>query len=516
MRLSLRLCLAGLLLLGCHDDQATDPDLLSEPGPDQAGQQDPKDGGSADARTVPDRPDLTRVVPWKAVNLSGPTYRVWEEYDYRPRAQGGFKEDIDARLEQLRSIGVRQVQIQTWYAWSVERTAYAGTSTISTVYYNAAYRPEDPSTWGRVTRTRRGDMGLVPYRPPTSWDQPTPLRTPIEIGKKAEAALGQMLEAVAAHGMIPVLKGEVYLVQAEDANLESGAFNNTDPSRNFDQFYKMYKEHLLDMTRVAARHGAAMFILGTETPYVTGGGQSRFMDGSRMTDRLPLITAKWKDIIQAVRQVAQAEGRPDLVLSYTEINPFYEARAMTEPRQPPWRKTPFWDDLDVVGINFYLPGRWSDGNGNYDTGAKTVDDMVRYGETHNFASDVIGNMQDIMDFFVGEKGYSLTTKPVIFPEDGCTATRTGAANPAAPPFLTLRSRPVFDEQQKLIEAHFRLFEKYGRGWLGGLGFWQVTPTLRWGGAYNAANTTNYSEAAAYFSVVDNPTEAVLRTYFARY
>ena len=48
-------------------------------------------------------------------------------------------------------------------------------------------------------------------------------------------------------------------------------------------------------------------------------------------------------------------------------------------------------------------------------------------------------------------------------EDGCTSTRTAAANPAAPPFLSVGKQPVFDEQQKLYEAHFKLGEKYGKG-----------------------------------------------------
>jgi hypothetical protein len=146
--------------------------------------------------------------------------------------------------------------------------------------------------------------------------------------------LGELLDAVARKGLIPVLKSEIYLVVAEDAYDFSGDFNFTDPSRNFTQFYAKFKEHQLAMTRLAARHGAALYIMGTELPYVAGAGERTFVDGSSMVSRRTLITSKWKDMIQAARAVAVAEGRPDM------------------------------------GIKFYLPGRWTDGNGNYDTGSR--------------------------------------------------------------------------------------------------------------------------------------------------
>ncbi|MCS6914845.1 MAG: hypothetical protein RMK29_02180 [Myxococcales bacterium] len=505
----------GGLVIGAGCEQAKQGEEGS--GQRSEGPQEP-DLALPDLRRVPDRPDLSKIVPWKAVNLLGPTDRVWEEYDYRPRAEGGLREEIDERLRQLKRLGVRQVQVQTMFSFCVESTPYPGTSIRSTVYYNPRYRPDDPRTWGRVPRNRRGDMGAIAYQPPASWDVPTPLRGPLEINAKAEAVLGEMLEAVAAHGLVPVLKGEIYLTLAEDGS-RSGVspwFIFTDPSRNFDQFYRMYQEHLVAMTRVAARHRAAMHILGTELPYVAGAGQSYFADGSRMVDRHEMIAAKWREIIRAVRQAALEEGRPDLVISYTEINPFWEDRRMTAARVPVWTRVPFWDELDAVGINFYLPGRWSDGRGNYDTSPKTAADMVRYGETHNFATDFVPNMADIREFFHVQRGYTLETKPVFFAEDGCTSSRAAAANPAAPPFLRLGEQPDFAEQQNLYEAHFVLFERYGKGWLAGLGFWQVTPSLRWGGPWNAADPSNYATPAAYFSFLGTPTEETVRRGFSRY
>lgn len=462
------------------------------------------------------QPDLTKLVPWRAVNLIGPTSRPWEEYDYRPRAQGGFREDIDATLDKLKALGVRQVQIQTVHAWSVESTEsapYKGSGILSAVSYDAAYRAEDPKTWGKVPRTRRGDMGLVAFQPPASWDQPRPLATPLSINQKAEQVLGEMLDAVAGRGLIPVLKVETFLVLATDATGVSPSFNYTDPSRNFDQFYRMHREHLLAMTRVAARHQAALLILGTETPYVAGAGQARFANGEAMPDRQGYIAARWAETIQAVRETAQAEGRPDLLLSYTEINPFWEPRATVGAKVPPWQRVPFWDALDAVGINFYFPGRATDVNGVPDRRPLTADDMVAYGETHNFATDGVPNLQEIGAYFAGRRGYSLTKKPVIIPEDGCTASPYGAGNPAAPTNLTLRQRPDTAEQQRLYEAHFRQAERHGGGWLAGLGLWQVPPTSRWGGAYNSANTTNYSDPAAYFTFLGTPAEATVRTYF---
>jgi hypothetical protein len=234
-----------------------------------------------------------------------------------------------------------------------------------------------------------------------------------------------------------------------------------------------------------------------------------------MTDRQAMIYKKWQDIISAVRATARQEGRPDMVFSYTEINPWWEPRKVTEPKVPCWSKVPFWDDLDAVGINFYLPGRYSDGNGGYDKLPRTADEMVTYGETHNFQSDTVPNLQDLQDYFVTRKGYSVRTKPVIFPEDGCTSTYLGAANPAAPPFSTLRKAPDFTEQANLYEAHFKLAARHGGGWLAGLGFWQTTPTARWGGPYQINQTDNYSEEDAYFAFLGTPTEAVVKTYFSQ-
>jgi hypothetical protein len=478
------------------------------------------DGGTAaDQGRAPGPGDrFARILPWRAINLVGPTDLIWDEYDYRPAAQGGHREEIDATLARLKSLGVRQVQIQTMYAWSVE-SAPGPTQSQSVVYLRPGYRADDASTWGPVPRTRRGDMGLVPYLPssvPAHWDQPVTLRTPVELGNKAEQILGELLDAVGRAGLVPVLKSEIYLVVAEDAYDFSGDFNYTDPSRGFDTFYAQYQEHLVRMTRLAARHGAAMMILGTETPYVAGAGQSRFADGSLMSSRQALIAGKWREIIAAVRGAAVAESRPDLLFGYTEINPFWEGHyAPGETPVPVWSRVPFWDDLDVVGINFYLPGRWSDGAGSYDREPRTADEMVTYGETHDFASDTIPNLVDMRRFFVEQKGYSVAHKPVIFTEDGCTSTPVGAANPAAPPFLTERAPPDFTEQRNLYEAHFKLVDKHGAGWLGGLGFWQVTPTRRWGGTFRATDTAPYSKAAAYFSFLDTPTEDVIKQYFSR-
>ncbi|MDW8282322.1 MAG: hypothetical protein RMK29_11445 [Myxococcales bacterium] len=475
-------------------------------------------GPSPDQPLLPGAPDLSRIVPFRAVNLVAPGPLAWQEYDYRPRAQGGFREDIDATLVRLRALGVRQVLIHTLHAWSVESEPYPGTNIRATVYYRPDYRPDDPRTWGRVPRTRRGDMGLVPWYPPASWDQPQPLRNPLELAARARQVLGEMLDAVASHGLVPVLISEVHLALAEDETGYSDDFVFADPSRGFDPFYDRLKEYLVDMTRLAARHGAAMFILGSESPYVAGAGQGYFIDGSRMVDRQPLIAAKWRDIIQAVRQAARAEGRPDLVLSYAEINPFWDDRFQSAPRVPIWTRVPFWDELDAVGINYYHPGRWTDGRGRYDTAPRTADDMVAYGETYRFATgtSVVPNLADLRDFFHLERGHDLGRRPVYFAGDGCTATYLGAANPANPPFLRLGQRPDTLEQRNLYEAHFRLAERYGRGWLAGIGLWQVPPTGRWGGPWDETRVSSYAEAAAYYNFLGNETEAVVREYFARW
>lgn len=517
------LALAFAALVGCTaDNPFLAEDAPSGDGTDLAS----LDPGRADLATDGAAPDLAsthgrfaQVVPWRAVNLVGPTDLVWDEYDYRPRAQGGHREEIDATLMRLKSIGVRQVQIQTLFAWSVESKPGPTTQTISVVQYSPGYRVADPATWGKIPRTRRGDMGLVPYLSnsvPPHWDQPVRLRTPEELTQKAEQILGELLDAVSKAGLIPVLKSEIYLVVAEDAFDFSGDFNYTDPSRGFDPFYAQYQQHLVRMTRLAARHGAAMMILGTETPYVAGAGQSRFADGSLMSSRRALIAGKWTAILGAVQKAAREEGRPDLLFSYTEINPFWEGHyAPGEVRVPVWSRVPFWDELDVVGINFYLPGRWTDGATKYDREPRSADEMVTYGETHDFASDTIANLADLRSFFVGQKGYALDKKPIVFAEDGCTSTPLAAANPAAPPFLKLRDPPDFTEQRNLYEAHFKLAEKHGAGWLAGLGFWQVTPTSRWGGAYNPAATDNYAKAASYFGFLGTPTEAVVKSYFTK-
>jgi hypothetical protein len=310
----------------------------------------------------------------------------------------------------------------------------------------------------------------------------------------------------------------VHLAPAEIGGLSGDSFIFTDPSRDLDQFYRMYRDYLVEMTRVAARHRAALFILGSEAPYVAGAGQATFIDGSRMIDRRPLITGKWREIIAAARAAASAEGRPDLLLSYAEINPFYEERPMSGPRVPVWRAVPFWDELDAVAVNYYHPGRFTDGRGGYDTAPRTADDMVAYGEAYSVraGTSVIPNLADLRDHFVSERGYSLWTKPVLLAGDGCTATYLGAANPASPPGLRLRERPDVAEQRSLYEAHFRLAERHGQGWLAGIGLWQVPPTGRWGGAWDPRDPGRYAHGASYSNFLGTETEAVVRTYFARW
>jgi hypothetical protein len=118
--------------------------------------------------------------------------------DYRPRAQGGFKEDIDATLDRLKAIGVRQVQIQTMFAWSVETAPSPRSGAQAVVYYKSTYKPDDPTTWGKVSRARRGDIGLIAYQPPAFWDQPVQLKNPLQINARAEQVLGELLDAAAA------------------------------------------------------------------------------------------------------------------------------------------------------------------------------------------------------------------------------------------------------------------------------------------------------------------------------
>lgn len=467
---------------------------------------------------APRQKDLGLLVPWRAVNLVGATGNPWPEYDYRPRAEGGSREDIDATLVRLKALGVRQVLVQTLHAWSVEATEsvpYRGSGILSVVAYDAAYRPDDPSTFGRVPKNRRADMGLVAFQPPASWDQPTPLRTPLAINQKAEQVLGTLLDAIAQKGLIPVLKVETYLGLVNDGSSAVPFFNYTDPSRNYDQFYRMHREHLVAMARLAARHQAAALIVGTETPYVAGAGQARFANGDSMPARQADIAARWAETLNVVRAAAAAEGRPDLLLAYTEINPFWEPRQTSSAKVPIWQRVPFWDALDAVGINYYFPGRATDVNGVPDRRPLSADAMFAYGDTHTFATDGVPNLQEIGSYFARTRGYNLGNHPVLIVEDGCTASPYGAGNPASPSNLTLRARPDYDEQQRLYEAHFRQAERDGAGWLAGLGFWQIPPggTARWGGTYSAANAAKFADPAAYFSFLDTPAEATVRTYF---
>ena len=411
--------------------------------------------------------DLSLIVPWRAVTLTTPLDPAWSDYDDRP--QSAAREAIDDTLDQLKAIGARQVEIPAVFAWSVEDERSTSMAAQSIVYFDPSYRPDDPATWGALRRTRRGDMGLVAYQPLTSWDSPVPLQTPLEINQKAEQTLGRLLNTVARMGLIPILRLEFRVVGAKNALGVGVIAPDTDPSRNLDQFYLKYKEHVVAMARLAARHDAAMVILGVGTPNVAGAGQSRFADGSSMAERRELIREKWRDMVRAARLVAAQEGRPDLVFAYVERNVWREPTGPSGSKTPVWQRVPFWDDLDAIGIGICLTEGFET---NGQLTPPTVEELVVRSEKQGFVTDGIPNILDIRNFFRFRRGYNRNTKPVFLDEIECggppkVGSQSVASASASPP-----NRQNLTGRQRFYQAHMELARRYGTDWLAGLGFSQ--------------------------------------------
>lgn len=298
-----------------------------------------------------------------------------------------------------------------------------------------------------------------------------------------------------------------------------GSVPYVDPSRDtspgFDQFFAGQRAHITALSALSARGGAVLLGIGGGSPYLTGAGQSIFADNSPMEARRAALTAGWRGVIAAARAVP---GRP--LLTYAAQNLFVEGRLRMQPTRPEWDRVDFWGDLDVVGIDFFQPGR-PGVLSEVDRSERSVQDMIRYMETRGVDSDqVFGSLRDL-EGLARRAGFSVRERPVLLLTDGVAAAPYGAAQsqitPASP-----GDAADFVEQQRFIEARLTVVGTHvQRGWLGGIGLWPFQAGVSgaspsYGGAAKASTVgmdKGFTLTLDYYALFDTPAEATIKKHF---
>jgi hypothetical protein len=198
---------------------------------------------------------------------------------------------------------------------------------------------------------------------------------------------------------------------------------------DIDAWFAGYKSLIVDYARLAAETGVSMFSIGCELKSLTGGA---YRD-------------RWEDIIGAVRAVFSGP------LTYAAT-----ASEMTT--------VSFWDHLDVVGVNPYIPLSRST--------APTVDELV-HAWTHVPVDSGLAaqlNHRAPVDFL---RDFSLSTnRPVLFTEIGFRSLDGTSRNPGV-----WQGAGVADqgEQADLYEAFFRVWADHAGDWLMGAHLWNWEP-----------------------------------------
>jgi Ca2+-binding RTX toxin-like protein len=217
-----------------------------------------------------------------------------------------------------------------------------------------------------------------------------------------------------------------------------------------------YKQILLDLAATAEAHGVEMLSLGTE------------LDGLATGE----YRAYWVDIIDAVRAVYSGD------LTYGAN---WDAPA----------RIAFWDKLDFVGVDSYVPLTT--------TTQPTIEDLVAgwtMVSTNSYYRGVFQGMSPV-DFYrhIAEA----TGKPLIFTEIGYRS-KDGAGTSPMETWIT--GTADGQEQLDLYQAFFQVWSEQSPDWFKGAFFWHWSPTA------TAPKETDYQ-------VEGKPAEALIRDWFSR-
>jgi Ca2+-binding RTX toxin-like protein len=224
---------------------------------------------------------------------------------------------------------------------------------------------------------------------------------------------------------------------------------------NVEAWFSDYKAILLDYARMAEAHGAEMISLGTELDSLVG----------------PAYRAYWVDIVDSVRAVYSGK------LTYGAN---WDAAG----------KVSFWDKLDFIGIDAYVP-----------VSSATQGSLADFvaGWTSVPSDSYFRNIfegKSPVDYY--HQLSQQSGKPVIFTEVGYRSLDRAASNPGD---SGMAGAADAQEQVDLFNAFFHVWSQQGGDWFKGAFVWH------WPTSQNPASPTDYL-------IEGKPAEAIVRDWFA--
>ncbi len=234
----------------------------------------------------------------------------------------------------------------------------------------------------------------------------------------SDSRLRELIRRAHARGLEVVLNP---LLEFDGCSSPRGSLEPSSWSAWFDS----YSEFILHYAEIAQRESVELFSVGVEL------------------NRAENQTRAWRDLISEVR------GEYDGPITY-QTGAFVWGESQVE----------FWDDLDYIGISFYLSG--------------TGDQSFGTGKLDPSPLEMAGNLDALFDERI-EPVYRQYQKPILFMEVGCTIIDGANQVPwATPPWLSLSdvpAEPSFDytEQANYYEAVLRF--ALDEDWFAGLFWW---------------------------------------------
>jgi hypothetical protein len=214
----------------------------------------------------------------------------------------------------------------------------------------------------------------------------------------------------------------------------------TDPKA----WFASYKAMMVEYAKAAQAGGAEMFCVGTEMDSI--------IDPTKFCSDGKSYTQKWEEIIAAVRAVYS--GKVTYAATYWTV-----------------KDVKFWDKVDYIGVDAYLPLTPKHAEGDTSPYNPTVDEMVNAWTKPHFNSwvrDTLHGGKSAVDYYKSlSEQYG---KKVIFTEVGYRSLDGTTTDPGK--FGGSQdAQPDFQEQVDAYTALFRVMENYGGQWLAGSFLW---------------------------------------------
>jgi len=185
-----------------------------------------------------------------------------------------------------------------------------------------------------------------------------------------------------------------------------------------EEWFASYEKFILRYADLAQKNNVEIFSIGTELEATT----------------FSAWETHWKNVIKKVREIYK--GALTYSANWTE-----------------YKEVPFWQELDLIGIDAYFPLTSKDD--------ASMEELVAGWNKH----------ADDIEAWLKEKG--LVEKGVVFTEVGYTSTKGTNRQP----WVALTAEEDQQEQADCLEATFEVFSK--RPWFKGYYLWQYMPQERW-------------------------------------